>query len=204
MTDVWSKIYRRNIWNGVESKSGPGSGDAATRHVRLGIEALVKRLDIRSVLDVGCGDGYWMPDLPDYVGIDKAPEAVAAAQRRHPDRTYILGDVTDYDHADLIIIRDVIQHLSVPAGLALVRHALARCEWLLASSYAGGVNSGISPAERLKGRAYDNDLTAEPFLLGPPHDSIFDGYSYHGDSIRDGRKILGLWYSPQTRLPWAP
>ena len=81
--NVFEDIYRINAWNGVESKSGPGSGPVATAHVAAAIVELVDELGARSVLDAACGDGYWMPDLPGYTGIDIAPEAIRIAQRRH-------------------------------------------------------------------------------------------------------------------------
>ena len=74
--NVWGRIYTENIWHGVESLSGPGSGSAATRHVAPAIVSLVERYGITSVLDVGCGDGFWMPDLPGYIGLDVSPVAI--------------------------------------------------------------------------------------------------------------------------------
>jgi hypothetical protein len=183
----------------VESLSGPGSGTAATRHVGPAIVELVARRGIASVIDAACGDGWWMPDLPGYLGIDRAPEAIAWSRQRHPGRRYLLGDLRALDvSADLVILRDVVQHLTLEDGLALVRAAMGRCRWLLASTYRGGSNVGCPPERLLAGWAYDDDLEAPPFSLGEPVEAIPDGFAYHGDAVRDPRKVLGLWQGALT------
>lgn len=192
--DAWYEIYRQNIWNGVESLSGPGSGDSATAPMKEELATLVRTLDVDTVLDVACGDGYWMPPLPGYVGIDVAPQAIARARQNHPDREYVEGDfLTANVRADLIIMRDVLQHLSLEVAKQMVRRALLRCEWLLASSYKGGKNTGLSYQMLMKGKAFDCNLEQPPFRLGQPIAWIPDGYAYDGHGIRDERKILGLW-----------
>ncbi len=190
--DVFADIYRHNRWNGVESRSGPGSGSAATARLREELVTLVQELGVRSVLDAACGDGYWMPDLPGYVGIDVAPEAIRRAQARHPDRRYAVGDVRflPLPAFDLVISRDAMQHLplaDVTAILAAIRSSGSR--WLLASTYVGGQNVDVRA-----GQFYCPDLTAEPFALGDPDRLIPDGYDYATPGvIRDPQKFLGLW-----------
>lgn len=70
MDEVFDRIYRTNGWAGQESLSGPGSGASATWRTAQAVQELVARLGARSVLDVGCGDCAWMPELPGYVGVD--------------------------------------------------------------------------------------------------------------------------------------
>lgn len=189
VTNVFSDIYRTNAWHGSESRSGPGSGFAPTLAVADAIMGLVNDLDIETVLDLGCGDGLWMPPLPGYVGMDVAPEAIEIARRRHPGRPYLVGDEPNAAY-DLVICRDVVQHLSLSDGLALLqRIAASGSRWLLASTYMGGVNVNI-----VTGDAYSPDLQAEPFSLGVPFHVILDGYGYeHAGEVRDPRKHLGLW-----------
>lgn len=191
---VFSDIYRENRWNGVESRSGPGSGDAATAQLRAALVDLVDELGVRSVLDAACGDGYWMPDLPGYAGIDIAPEAIHLARQRHPERRYLVGNLANMrlPRADLVIFRDAMQHLSFRDGMAALAAILdTDPTWLLASTYIGGENVDIA-----NGDAYSPNLEAAPFTLGQPVRLIFDGhhYHYHGtDAVRDPRKHLGLW-----------
>lgn len=193
LRDTFDAIYRDNRWNGVESMSGPGSGAAATNRVRSALVELAAELRVESVLDVGCGDGWWMPDLPGYVGVDVSEEAIAAARRNHPERLYLAGTLHDgwgLPAFDLVIVRDALQHLPWQDGLDLLRAIRAtRSRFLLASTYLGGLNVPIEP-----GDCYDVNLTAPPFDMPEPIRLIFDGYSYHEtEEVRDVRKHLGLW-----------
>lgn len=199
---VFSEIYRENRWAGKESLSGPGSGRAATAPIARWLPALVAELGITSVLDVGCGDGYWMPDLPGYHGVDVAPEAVQRARGLHPGRSYEVLDGRYLPRVayDLVIVRDAIQHLPLTDGLAMLE-AIRRSgsHWLLASTYTApserhsatqaGINVDIEPGE-----AFSPDLTLPPFSMGEPVRSVPDGWDYKtGKTIRDPAKRLGLW-----------
>lgn len=188
---TFERIYRRNLWHGIETRSGPGSGTESTRRLAPQVGALVESLDA-TVLDLGCGEGTWQPEMPDYLGLDVSPWAVTAARRHHPERHYarwLPGEALP--HRDLVLCRDVMQHLSVKDGLMLleaIRSTGAR--YLLASMYAGGVNRDPRDAED----AYDIDLTAPPFSLGLPSEVLFDGYGWEaGQPARDLRKLLALW-----------
>lgn len=188
---TFDDIYVRNRWNGIETGSGPGSHDVPTRHLASRLVALVAELGIRTVLDVGCGEGGWQPDLPGYVGIDVSKVAIERARRRHGSRAYRVGQWDAMrDRADLVILRDVIQHLDRRTGAALVASiADSGSDWLLASTYAEGSNVDI-PA----GGCYLPDMTAPPFDLGPAHRVIPDGWSYHEPGVvRDPTKFMGLW-----------
>ena len=192
MRDTFSDIYRGNRWNGTDSLSGPGSGAVATKLLRDEILRLVRELGVQTVIDAACGDGYWMPDLPGYVGVDVAPEAIHRARKRNPGRTYLVGNVATMKlpSADLVIIRDAIQHLSLADGLATLASIVrSRPRYLLASTYVGGQNVDI-----VTGDCYSPDLTAPPFSMGEPERLIFDGYTYHDpEAVRDPAKHLGLW-----------
>lgn len=190
---TFGEIYRRNLWNGVESLSGPGSGVVPTEPVAQELTALVLELDVRTVLDVGCGDGLWMPDLPGYLGVDVAPAAVERARKLHPDRHYRVWDgrrLLGLEPFDLVICRDAMQHLPLADGLAIldaIRDTGSR--WLLASTYRGTPN-----CEVVAGAFYSPNLTGPPFGLPEPARTIFDGYDYGiPDQVRDPAKFLGLW-----------
>lgn len=189
---VFQDIYRENRWNGDESLSGPGSSPGATDPMVTDLLDLLARWHIRSVLDVGCGDGAWMPKLPGYLGIDPVPQAIGLARSRHPERRYVLGELSDVPLPpfDLVIVRDVIQHLPLAdADALLLAVAATGSRLLLCSTYIGGLNVDIEA-----GDCYAPDMTADPFDLGEPLESFPDGYSWTGDgSTQDPRKMLALW-----------
>jgi SAM-dependent methyltransferase len=185
---IFDTIYRDNLWNGVESRSGPGSGEIATRALPDELRFVVHLHGITSVLDVGCGDGYWMPPMPGYVGYDASEIALRLARERNPDRVYVRTWPAGY--FDLVIMRDVIQHLSLDAGVDLLERVRSMApRFLLASTYTGGLNIDVPT-----GGAYSPDMQAEPFNLPEPAYWIFDGHHYHHTKeVRDPTKFLALW-----------
>lgn len=191
--ELFDQVYRANAWNGIETRSGPGSGPAATEMLRLDLLVLVEELGVGSVLDVGCGEGTWQPELPGYLGLDVSVEAIAAAQRAHPDRRYAVWNPESPlpPRADLVLCRDAIQHLSLEDGRALLDAIISSgARWMLASTYRGGMNRPIESGAD----AYAPDLTAPPFSLPAPARLISDGYDYaQAGMLRDRTKYLGLW-----------
>jgi len=77
-------------------------------------------LAAQSVIDAGCGNGYFMSKVAayfpekDYLGIDLSPELVAIARENHPRRTFVAGDffTTPLGRADIVLMRFLVQHLS--------------------------------------------------------------------------------------------
>lgn len=198
---VFDDIYRRNAWNGVESLSGPGSGSSATKHLSTALVQLVEDLRIKSVLDAPCGDGFWMPDLPGYVGIDVSSEAIALATQRHPERVYFQNDIRGAKFYvpvigfDLVICRDLMQHLSLADGLQVLNEIRGlRARWMLISTYVGTENVEITPETTKIGMGYTPNLLRPPFSMPAPERYIPDGFGWEDpDVVRDERKMLGLW-----------
>jgi len=94
----------------------------------------------RTVLDIGCGDGYfteryWDEGRPErIVGVDPAPAAVKVAQERRPDAgmTFVVGDGHRLPWRDgsfdLALIQGVLHHDDRP--VETIREARARARQL--------------------------------------------------------------------------
>jgi SAM-dependent methyltransferase len=185
VNEVFDEIYRSNAWEGVESLSGPGSGSDATRALIPQLLALIERLEVKSVLDVGCGDGYWTPDLPGYIGVDVSQMAIDLARVRHPERDYRIDlEGAPLERCDLALVRHVMQHLSLEDGRWLLTRVRASgAQWLLATTYMKGANRNVET-----GDGYHIDLRKPPFDLGEPAQTLADpGGSWDLDCR------LGLW-----------
>lgn len=183
-------IYRGNRWNGHQTRSGPGSSRAATNWVGMWLSDLCLRLQVRSVLDAGCGEGIWQPELPGYIGVDVVPEAIEAARREHPHRTYLVADVIqdDLPNVDLVLTRDFMQHISVADGLRALENVGRGAKYLVASSYLGGINEDPTSGYD----AYRVNLEATPFALGAPMERAPDGYNEAGEFV-DDEKQMCVW-----------
>ncbi len=136
-----SKIYDANYFERWYRKSdvGVGRSEFVARKVRLAVAAAEYLLGykIKSVLDVGCGEGPWRAHLKKlrpgvrYAGMDSSEYAVKRYGRAREIR---LGTVGELAHAgfkgkyDLLVCADVLHYVPTPevrAGLQAM-HALCR------------------------------------------------------------------------------
>ena len=130
---VFTEHYRKNGWGCGESVSGEGSTVEQTACVRQVLPKIVKDFEIRSMLDIPCGDFNWMRilDLPvKYIGADIVERIVTTNQQRYstPLRSFLRLDLTcdKLPLVDLILCRDCLFHFSFAhASKALVN--IKRC-----------------------------------------------------------------------------
>jgi len=194
--NIFEEIYQKNSWNGTETRSGPGSGKVPTQWISNMLTMLCNNteMEINSVLDVGCGEAIWQPKFPEYVGLDVSSTAIHRARELHPGKTFeILSiETTQLEPFDLVLCRDVFQHLSFETGLPLmdwVKEHTAR--WLLVSTFTDGENVDIPD-----GFYYRPDMRFDPWNLGAPLLWIADGFNNEEVELspsRDTNKFLGLW-----------
>lgn len=183
---VFADIYREHRWAGSESRSGWASSLEQTTFLRTVLPGLCASLGVESVLDAPCGDSYWQPELPGYVGVDIVPDAVTASRERHPGRRFELADILhdELPAADLVLCRDLFPHLSYEDGwraLANLRRTGAR--YLLATTSVGAT---IKDAPTGGIRRVDMEAV---FALGRPL-ALLDNGRREG---RDHDRWLGLW-----------
>lgn len=129
---VFEKIYRENLWGDAESRSGSGSGLAATEKVRKGLLEAIQRLDVRTIVDAPCGDYYWLStvDLSQkltwYQGFDIVPQLIDQNNRRFSTEkiSFKTSDLIKRvpPRADLILCRHLLIHLSLDDCLRVLRN----------------------------------------------------------------------------------
>ncbi len=112
---VFSEVYRHNRWG---FGSGAGSLPNVTVPYRALLETFIKTHAISSIVDFGCGD-WQFSRLVDwgnasYTGYDIVPDVITRVAARHTSRTsrfYVAPeDPRDLPAADLLIVKDVLQH----------------------------------------------------------------------------------------------
>jgi hypothetical protein len=118
-------IYDRNVW---KWGSGKGSLPIHTAGYRAFLEQFLVRNRIASVVDMGCGDWQFsrLVDWGDvsYRGFDVVPSLIAENTRRFakPGISFELasGDPSTLPPADLLLAKDVLQHLPHEAVFAFL------------------------------------------------------------------------------------
>ena len=131
---LFSRIYHENMWGGVkgEFNSGPGSDDFVGMAYANLIKAYVQQHNIKSVVDIGCGDfriaRQFITDEIDYTGIDVVPSLIENNQRLFGKSNirFLNIDATQeaIPDAELCTIRQVLQHLSNDH----IRSILTKCK----------------------------------------------------------------------------
>ncbi len=129
---VFEKIYRQNLWGDAESRSGSGSGLAATEKIRSGLLDAIQRLGIQTIVDAPCGDFYWLSklNLPQhltwYQGFDIVPQVIAQNKKLWTSQniSFQAADLIKSvpPRADLILCRHLLIHLTLEDGLRVLRN----------------------------------------------------------------------------------
>ena len=144
LKEIFQDVYTNWRFGGwPESKSGGGSTLEETEEIRQQIKQLVKDKEIKSVVDVPCGDFNWMKDIvysfESYTGCDIVPELIADNQKyANQIIKFQELDLTQNEipEADLLIVRDVIGHLSLEDGKKAIANILnSKCKYLLTTTW---------------------------------------------------------------------
>lgn len=120
--EVFSEIYKSSKWGtngGDAGASGYGSTMRATYLYRAFLQQFMKDLNVRSVVDAGCGDWESTGAIDwtgiDYKGYDIVASVVAADNKKFakPGVQFFHANIVtdDLPPADLLICKQVLQHL---------------------------------------------------------------------------------------------
>ena len=67
-------IYNENYWESKESRSGIGAEIKNTKILLQGLQNVIEKYNIKSIVDIPCGDFNWMIKLKmnsiSYMGLD--------------------------------------------------------------------------------------------------------------------------------------
>jgi hypothetical protein len=192
---IFTEIFQKNTWKGSNSVSGPGSGLDATKTVIEELQVLLKELHVATMLDMPCGDFYWMRmlDLRDikYIGADIVKEVVSQNKRSESDNIrFVQADllVDDVPGVDFVLCRDCLVHFSLAdIRLALKKICGSASTYLLTTTFPGALKN----IDIVTGGWRVLNLQIEPFNLPRPLRIISEGCT-----AEDGRyfdKSLALW-----------
>ena len=129
--NVFTTIYEKHTW-GSESVSGPGSTLKQTEAIREYLPALIKELDIKTLLDAPCGDFNWMKLIInnlniEYDGFDIVGKLIKNNQKKYsiPGINFFKKNIIDEfipKKYDLILCRDCCNHLPFVDILKVIKN----------------------------------------------------------------------------------
>jgi hypothetical protein len=120
---AFDQVYRTSMWKRGNSTSGPGSeGPLAQRYITVVLD-YASRHGLRTVVDAGCGDftvgSILAPHFERYTAFDASQHIIETNRQRYAhltdqNVTFTVADMTSevFPEADLILIRQVFQHLT--------------------------------------------------------------------------------------------
>jgi len=181
---VFTTVYKNQEWGGGSEDyySGSGSIEPIARHYADAVLRFVREHDIRSIIDLGCGDfrvgSQLCTDDARYMGIDVVPNLIARNQARYQRNnvSFACLDIVadELPPAELCLLRQVFQHLSNRQILAVIRKLYQYRFVLVTEHYpAPGIRGLIPNKDKVMGsdtRILDDSavfLDRTPFNLKP-------------------------------------
>ena len=137
----WEQRYRAG------GHSGAGSYGRLAAFKADFLNALISFNAITSAIEFGCGDGNQLAqlDIPDYVGLDIAPAAIARCRQRfagQPGRDFRhMDDRAGLAAAELALSLDVIYHLVEDDVFDDYMQALFNHDWRFVVIYASDLDA---------------------------------------------------------------
>jgi len=157
LTETFNRIYSGGVWGrdvAGAGTSGTGSTLAITRDYRAYLQDFIKTHRVTSIVDAGCGDWSFSSTIDwaeaSYLGVDIASDVIEADRKKHEKGkiTFRVGDITEeLPAADLLISKDVLQHLSNALVEKFIRNNLKRSKykWVILTNDRGGANGDTVP-----------------------------------------------------------
>ena len=170
ITETFSEIYKNDTWRGG---SGPGSYSSATEEYRAILESTIKQYNIKSVLDYGCGDWQfsklinWDSLVDNYLGVDVVPSVIDTNIDQHTTSKIQFQLITEdwkFPTADLIICKDVLQHLPNTVVYQILENMKKSSKLLLITNDVRSAKRETNSDCKI-GKWRPIDLTKEPWNL---------------------------------------
>jgi SAM-dependent methyltransferase len=163
---------------------------ARKAHMVVSVAEYFLGRSVRSVLDVGCGEGDWYRALKRmrpairYLGIDPSPYVVARFGRRRNIRLGGFGDVAEHANGrmfDVVVCSDVIQYVAPPElrrGVAQIAEHLDGVAFLEAHTTADALEGDMRGWHRRTPGSYRRLFAGAGLVACGPH-------CYAGEPLQD-------------------
>ncbi len=166
--EIFDFIYASDGWEGG---SGAGSTPQATAQYRAFLKDFMAEKAIKSVVDVGCGD-WQSSQLIDWTGVEYTGIDVSAVVLNNTKRfardgvRFMQGDgrTMELPGADLLIVKDVLQHWSNDDIRAIIPK-FARFRYCIVANGATEQVTNQVNTESVAGGYRPVDLALPPFSV---------------------------------------
>lgn len=148
--DIFDQIYLNSTWG---YKSGPGSDPDSSETWIDSVNNFIAKDDVSSVLDLGCGDwrlgSKYNLQGKDYIGVDVSSIIINEIKANESDNIkFIDADICTMDipYADLVLIKDVLQHLPNKDIAIILDQVIKKSKYaLICNDFSDDYNLDILP-----------------------------------------------------------
>jgi SAM-dependent methyltransferase len=185
------KFIQRKRNEGYESLCGPGSHLLNAKETIIFINNFLTNYNIKSMLDLGCGDWNWFKNIElndiKYEGWDACDTMISDNRTkfgRHNIQFFKKDIISEnYNTTDAIICRDVLFHLTVNNALTVIEKVKKSCKYFITTSF-NDVSENIGIGSKGWG-FYRINTNIKPFnLQNHLLDSIVEPLNRHGGYTR--------------------
>jgi SAM-dependent methyltransferase len=173
--EIFTDYYRQNYWGNEESRSGKGSTRENASLIVERFPWLIKKLDIKSILDLPCGDMNFMKLIDfegvKYTGVDIVEDIIECNKKLFPQHQFLHLDAQSdpLPQTDLVICRDLLIHLpNISVNKILKNIVNSSSKYLLVSHYLQQFGPVPLNGEIQTGQFRAVNLTLPPFSLPVP------------------------------------
>lgn len=157
MKEIFEYIYNFNVWKNEigGTATGPGSCIECSNPYIMFLEAFVKKYQIKSMLDLGCGDFNLMKHFNfsniEYLGIDIVDIIIEENNKKFSNNNikFISDNILSYKPEktyDLVIIKDVLQHFSNTNVISCIKN-INYCKYILITNDYTPINKNCKDGE---------------------------------------------------------
>lgn len=190
---------RKSWGKNLESVSGPGSIFSETEEIRKIIPFILNKYNIKSIIDIPCGDFNWMQhvnlDDHSYIGGDIVSHMIEKLRDNYSKfgKKFIVLDICkdEIPEADLLLCRDCFIHLSFgDAKKALSNIKKSKIKYVLITT-----NPNINENRPIITGEFRNvNLQMPPYNFPMPIEIHRDRHTQvPEEELIDPHKMIGLW-----------
>lgn len=189
-------IYKFSYWKSSTSKSFSGAGSEmnSTQNIRNDLSEFIKREKINTILDVPCGDFYWMSkmklDYLDYTGADVVDEIIENNKKyEKKNLKFVKIDLIkdNLKKYDLIINRDCLVHFDNNEIIETLNNIKKSNSTFFGSTIFLEKYNNDESEKPDKWRPIN--LTKKPFNLPKPYKLLNDKHNSEFDKF----KTFAIW-----------
>lgn len=188
-------IYKTNYWKSsfTGSRSGRGSDLETTLNIRQNLRKFILDHNIKSILDIPCGDFYWMSKLDlkqlSYTGADIVEELIEINNKKYKNSNinFLKLDIIKdkLPNVDLIFSRDCLVHLDNNEIISTLKNIKKNgSNYFATTIFEKNFNNDSS---KLSDNWRPINLTKPPFSLNNPDFIIDDSNNNQLD------KKIAIW-----------